>query len=60
MTALGPNLTYNFVLGTVPVATSVRWLHEFDAKNRLEGNAGFLTVTIPLGGPAPSRGHALK
>ncbi|HEY5831331.1 MAG TPA: transporter [Hyphomicrobiaceae bacterium] len=52
VTAIGPNLTYNFALGTVPVATSVRWLHEFDAKNRLEGNAGFLTVTIPLGGPA--------
>jgi hypothetical protein len=50
--AIGPNLTYNFQLGTVPVFTSVRWLHEFDAKNRLEGDAGFLTVTIPLGGPA--------
>jgi hypothetical protein len=32
------------------VLTSVRWLHEFDAKNRLQGDAGFLTATIPLGG----------
>ncbi len=48
--AIGPNVTYNFQLGTVPVLTSLRWLHEFDAKNRLEGDSGFLTVTIPLGG----------
>lgn len=48
--ALGPNITYNFQVGSVPVLTSVRWLHEFGAKNRLEGDAGFLTVTIPLGG----------
>jgi hypothetical protein len=48
--AIGPNLTYNFQVGAVPVLTSVRWLHEFDATNRLEGDAGFLTVTIPLGG----------
>ena len=48
--AIGPNLTYNFQIGTVPVFTSVRWLHEFDTTNRIEGDAGFLTVTIPLGG----------
>ena len=50
VTAIGPNLTYNFQMGTVPVFTSARWLHEFDAKNRLEGDVGFVTVTIPLGG----------
>lgn len=50
VSAIGPNLTYNFVLGSTPVLTSVRWLHEFNAKNRLEGDAGFLTVTVPLGG----------
>ena len=50
VSAIGPNLTYNFVIGSVPVLTSVRWLHEFDAKNRLQGDAGFLTATIPLGG----------
>jgi hypothetical protein len=48
--AIGPNLTYNFQVGAVPVLTSVRWLHEFNAKNRLAGDAGFITVTIPLGG----------
>jgi hypothetical protein len=55
VSAIGPNMTYNFQIGTTPVLTSVRWLHEFNAKNRLEGDAGFLTVTIPLGG-APA-GH---
>jgi hypothetical protein len=50
VTAIGPNLTYNFVVGKTPVFTSLRWMHEFNAKNRLEGDAGFLTVTIPLGG----------
>lgn len=55
VSAIGPNVTYNFQVGSVPVLTSVRWLHEFNAKNRLEGDAGFLSVTIPLGG-APA-GH---
>jgi hypothetical protein len=50
VSAIGPNVTYNFQVGSVPVLTSVRWLHEFNATNRLEGDAGFLTVTIPLGG----------
>jgi hypothetical protein len=50
VSAIGPNLTYNFQVGTVHFLTSARWLHEFNAKNRLEGNAGFVTVTIPLGG----------
>jgi hypothetical protein len=50
VSAIGPNLTYNFQVGKVPVLTSVRWLHEFNAKNRLEGDAGFVTVTVPLGG----------
>jgi hypothetical protein len=50
VSAIGPNLTYNFQVGQFPVLTSVRWLHELDAKNRLAGDAGFVTVTIPLGG----------
>lgn len=53
VTAIGPNITYNFQLGSIPVFTSARWLHEFDATNRLEGDAGFVTVTIPLGGAPP-------
>jgi hypothetical protein len=51
VTALGPDINYNFQLRDIPVATTLRWLHEFDAKNRLEGDAVFLTATIPLGAP---------
>lgn len=50
VSALGPNINYNFKLGETPVFTSARWLHEFDAKNRMEGDTAFLTVTIPFGG----------
>jgi hypothetical protein len=51
VTALGPQINYNFQLGQLPVSTSLRYFHEFDTKNRLEGDAGYLVVTIPLGGP---------
>lgn len=50
VSAIGPNLTYNFQLGNVPILASVRWLHEFNARNRLQGDAAFATLTIPLGG----------
>jgi hypothetical protein len=49
VTALGPNIDYSFKLGALPVSTSLRWFREFDAKNRLEGDAAFLNFTIPLG-----------
>lgn len=52
VSAFGPNGTYNFQIGTVPVLASVRWLHEFRATNRIKGDVGFLTMTIPLGGAA--------
>ena len=52
ISGIGPNINFNFKLGQIPVATTLRWYREFDAKNRLEGDAGFLTVTIPLAGPA--------
>lgn len=50
VSAIGPNLTYNFQLGTRHIFTSVRWLHEFKATNRMAGDAGFITVTVPIGG----------
>lgn len=53
VSAIGPNLTYNFHVGKVPVFTSVRWMHEFKAKNRMSGDAAFLTITVPLGGGGP-------
>lgn len=49
-TALGPTVTYSFQLGNIPVSTQMMWLHEFDVKNRAEGDVGLLTITIPLSG----------
>ncbi len=48
VTALGPMMSATFMLGPIPVAASLRYFHELSAKNRLEGNAGWLTITIPL------------
>ena len=43
-------LTYTFTVNKTPISTSVSWMHEFNARNRLEGNAGLLNVVVPLGG----------
>ena len=48
VTALGPTVSANFLLGPVPVAMSLRYFHEFNGRNRLEGDCGCLTITIPL------------
>jgi hypothetical protein len=48
VTALGPVLTQSFQLGNIPVSTELKYLREFDAKNRVEGDVGFLTINIPL------------
>lgn len=48
VTGIGPLVNYNFELRQIPISTSLRWIHEFDVKNRLEGDAGLLTVTMPL------------
>ncbi len=48
VSAVGPNLSYNFKAGKTPVYASFRWLREFNAQNRLQGNASFLTLTVPL------------
>jgi hypothetical protein len=50
VSAIGPSINYTFDIGGLPIITSLRWLHEFNTKNRLKGDAGILTVTIPLGG----------
>ena len=46
--AIGPNLTYNFQVGDSAVAANLRWLHEFAAVNRTQGDAAFGTLTIPF------------
>ena len=55
VTGIGPGLSASFQLGQVPVSLSLRYFHEFDAKNRLEGDTGWLTVSIPLWVPGQGR-----
>ncbi len=50
--AIGPGMSGSFEIGPVPVSVSLRYFHEFNAKNRLEGDAGWLTVSIPLWVPS--------
>lgn len=48
VTALGPVMTLGFQLGKIPVNTEWKYLREFDVENRLEGDVGLLTVSMPL------------
>jgi len=48
VTALGPQINYMFNLGPLPVSTSLKWMHEFNVENRLKGDMGLLTVSMPL------------
>ena len=47
--APGPEVSYQFVQNPKrPVTLDLRWYHEFEVKNRLEGDSVFLTVSLPL------------
>jgi hypothetical protein len=48
VTGLGPDVTYTFMCGKIPVSTELKYFREFDVENRLTGDAGFLTLTVPL------------
>jgi hypothetical protein len=41
-------LGFDFMAGKIPVSTQLRYYHEFEAKNRLEGDAVFFQVSLPL------------
>ena len=46
---IGPELSYQFAGSkTHPVTLDLRWYHEFGAQNRVEGNAVFFTLSVPL------------
>ncbi len=46
---IGPELSYQFTQSkTHPVTLDLRWYHEFDAKNRVEGDGVFFTFSVPL------------
>jgi hypothetical protein len=65
VTALGGSVGYNFKLGELPVSARVKVYREFDVKNRLEGTAGFFSLSMPLyvvpkGTPAAAGAVAAK
>jgi hypothetical protein len=46
---IGPEISYQFTqIPNHPVTIDLRWYHELEVKNRLEGDAVFLTVSVPL------------
>lgn len=47
-TAIGGTIGWNFKAGDLPVSTRIKYFHEFDTTNRAEGDAVFLTLTVPL------------
>jgi len=51
--AIGPVMNLNFQVSQIPVSTSLKYFREFDVENRLEGDAGYATITIPLGASGP-------
>ncbi len=46
--AIGPELAYQFELADRSMGLDLRWYHEFDAKNRVQGDSVFLTLSLPL------------
>ncbi|NHF74757.1 SphA family protein [Paracoccus xiamenensis] len=46
--AIGGTVGYNFMAGSTPVSLRAKIYREFSARNRLEGTAGYLTVSVPL------------
>lgn len=52
---IGPGVSGTFMVGPAPVSVSLRYFHEFNVTNRLEGNTGWLTVALPLWVPEDQR-----
>ena len=48
VTALGPHVAYTFPINHIPVTVAARFFSEFNIKNRLEGNAGYVSFSMPL------------
>lgn len=46
--AIGPVVNWNFQLGQIPVSTSFRYFREIEVENRLKGDVGFVSLTMPL------------
>lgn len=46
--AIGPVINFTILAGPQPIVVEAKFFHEFHATNRLEGDAGFLTLTFPI------------
>ncbi|MDQ0322223.1 hypothetical protein QO002_004429 [Pararhizobium capsulatum DSM 1112] len=46
--AIGATIGWNFKAGEIPISTRLKYFHEFDATNRAQGDAVFLTLSMPL------------
>lgn len=46
--AIGATVGWNFNVGETPVSARIKYYHEFAAENRSEGDAVFLSVSMPL------------
>ncbi|NYT32749.1 transporter [Rhizobium sp. WYCCWR 11128] len=46
--AIGATIGWTFKAGEVPISTRIKYFHEFAAENRAEGDAVYLTISMPL------------
>lgn len=46
--SIGATIGWNFKAGETPVSARIKYFHEFAVKNRAEGDAVFLTISMPL------------
>ncbi|QXZ86162.1 transporter [Rhizobium sp. K1/93] len=47
-TAIGATIGWNFKAGEVPISARIKYFHEFSVENRAQGDAVFLTISMPL------------
>lgn len=50
VSALGVTAGYNMLIHDRPVSLRVKYLKEFNTRNRAEGETMYMTISIPLGG----------
>jgi hypothetical protein len=53
--ALGATIGMTFNMDNTPISTRIKYFHEFNTENRAEGDALFLTVSMPLAITSPSQ-----
>lgn len=46
--AIGATIGWNFKAGELPISARIKYFHEFAVENRAEGDAVFLTISMPL------------